>query len=153
MVQDEVHVRDAVLEDCETIASFQERMALATEERRLDPELVRAGVRNALQDPERGSYLVAELDGRIVGSLFLTTEWSDWRNGWFWWIQSVWVDEDCRRRGVYRALHDAVRDRARSRGDVTGIRLYVERNNARAQMTYRSLGMGETAYRLFEEEV
>ena len=148
-----VRVRAGQLDDTETIARFQERMALTTENRRLDAELVRNGIKNAMQDARRGRYLVAEIDQRIVGSLLVTQEWSDWRNGWFYWIQSVWVDEDYRRRGVYRALHEHVRQEAREAAEVCGVRLYVERDNERAQSTYRSLGMVETAYRLYEEEL
>lgn len=143
-------VRDARASDLETIASFQETMALVTEDRRLDPAKIRGGVRAALDDPNRGFYLVAEIDGEVAGSLFVTFEWSDWRNGFFWWIQSVYVDDRFRRRGVYRALHGAVRARGREAG-IVGIRLYVEHENDGAQRTYRAIGMEETPYRMFEE--
>jgi len=126
-------------------------MAKETEGKTLDPEVIRKGVERALADPDRGFYLVADLDGRTVGSLFVTREWSDWRNGWFWWIQSVFIDSEARRKGVYRALHEEVRRQAREAGDVVGIRLYVEKQNERAQLTYQSLGMAETYYLLYEE--
>jgi ribosomal protein S18 acetylase RimI-like enzyme len=148
----EVHIRDAVADDCETIAGFQEAMALETEGKPLGATLIRDGVSNAFADPDKGFYLLAETDGTVAGSLFVTKEWSDWRDGWFWWIQSVFVPTQFRRRGVYRALHQEVRARAKAKGGVIGIRLYVERENDRAQETYRTVGMSATPYLLFEEE-
>ncbi len=148
-----IQIRDGLPNDCERIATFQEAMAQATEDKRLDAEVLRAGVRAALVDPGRGLYLVAERGEDVAGSLLVTHEWSDWRNGWFWWIQSVWVEPQHRGHGVYRALHEAVRARARAAGDVVGIRLYVERDNGGAQRTYAALGMTQTAYRLFEESL
>ena len=109
------------------------------------------GVEAVLSDPGHGFYVVADTGGEIAGSLLVTFEWSDWRNGRFWWIQSVYVRPAYRRRGVYRALHEFVRDRARSTGGVVGLRLYVERENAVAQRTYAALGMDETPYRMYEE--
>jgi ribosomal protein S18 acetylase RimI-like enzyme len=126
-------------------------MARETEQRELDPARLTHGVEQGLADPAKGRYFVAELDGRVAGCLMVTTEWSDWRDGWFWWIQSVYVASDARGRGVYRALHDHVRVAARAAGDVVGLRLYVEKENARAQRTYQQLGMTETGYRLYEE--
>jgi ribosomal protein S18 acetylase RimI-like enzyme len=151
MTEHDPQVRPARADDRETIATFQEAMALATEGKRLDPDVVRRGVGRALADPDRGFYLCATIDGRVVGSLLVTREWSDWRDGWFWWIQSVYVDESVRRRGIYRALHRAVWRLAEQTGDVIGIRLYVEDENTGAQATYRALGMQETSYRLFEQ--
>jgi GNAT superfamily N-acetyltransferase len=148
---DDIAVRAATRADADTLAQFNRAMADETEDKALDPETVRNGVEALFDDPSRGFYLVAEAEGRLVGSLMITTEWSDWRNGRFWWIQSVYVRPDARRRGVYRALHRAVRRRARDRTDVCGLRLYVERGNAAARETYEALGMTETAYRLYEE--
>jgi GNAT superfamily N-acetyltransferase len=144
-------IRPAAAADAETIASFNEAMAVETEGKALDPATIRAGVRALLSRPDLGLYLVAEEDGRIVGQLMITFEWSDWRNGVVWWIQSVYVRPESRGRGVYRALHARVRSRALADGGVRGLRLYVERENAAAQATYRRLGMRETSYRLFEE--
>jgi GNAT superfamily N-acetyltransferase len=93
---------------------------------------------------------VAEVDGRVAGALLLTLEWSDWRDGWFWWIQSVYVVREVRRRGVFRALHAAVLEQARAAGDVVGVRLYVEDRNAIAQRTYAALGMSPAGYRVYE---
>src|SRR5262245_20710416 len=104
----ELTIRRATLDDADTIALFNSRMALETEGNSLDGPTVRAGVRAILADPSKGWYLVAEQGGNIVGQLMLTFEWSDWRNAWFWWIQSVYVREDARRHGVFRALYEHV---------------------------------------------
>ena len=144
-------IRSATPADAETIASFNEAMAVETEGKTLDPATVRAGVRGLFARPEFGFYVVAEDGGRIVGQLMITFEWSDWRNGVFWWIQSVYVRPEFRGRGVYRALHGHVRAMAKAAGSVCGFRLYVEKENAAAQETYRRLGMHETRYVLYEE--
>jgi GNAT superfamily N-acetyltransferase len=102
-------------------------------------------------EPGQAFYLVAERDGATVGSLMITTEWSDWRNADFWWIQSVYVRPGERRAGVYTALHRDVRRRARAAEDVCGLRLYVERDNAAAQAAYEELGMEAPPYRMYEE--
>ena len=146
-----VAVRAADAADGDVIAAFNAAMARETEQRELDRATLTRGVERALADPAKGRYFVAELDGRVAGCLLVTTEWSDWRDGWFWWIQSVYVALDCRGRGVYAALHEHVRAAARAAGDVVGLRLYVEKDNARAQRTYQKLGMTETDYRLYEE--
>jgi GNAT superfamily N-acetyltransferase len=126
-------------------------MAEETEGKALDPETTRRGVRALFDDPSRGFYLVAERGGTVVASLMITTEWSDWRNGQFWWIQSVYVRPSDRRTGVYTALHRAVRRRARNAAEVCGLRLYVERGNTPARDTYEALGMTEASYRMYEE--
>ena len=144
-------IRPAVAADADMLAAFNSAMALETEHKRLLPAVVGAGVRRMLAEPAFGFYLVAEAEGRVIGSLMVTTEWSDWRNGRFWWIQSVYVVPGWRRRGVFRALYGQVRERAAREPDVCGFRLYVERDNANAQATYRSLGMDATDYLLFEE--
>jgi len=150
----QVMVRRAEPADAGVIAEFNLRMAEETENRQLDPAVLGRGVASALRDPALGFYLVAESGGTVVGSLMVTTEWSDWRSGTFWWIQSVYVMPGHRRRGVFRALHEEVRQRAgRSATPVCGIRLYVARNNVTAQKTYAGLGMAETAYKIFEEEL
>ena len=152
-MNEDIEIRPARASDAEALARFQERMALATEEKRLDPETVRAGVRAALADDTLGFYLIAAAGDAIVGGLMVTFEWSDWRHGRFYWIQSVFVRDEYRGRGVYRRLHEAVRDHARAAGDVVGIRLYVEQDNEIARATYSRLGMAETPYRLYEEEL
>jgi ribosomal protein S18 acetylase RimI-like enzyme len=143
-------VRDARPADLDLLTAFNAALAEETEGRRLDGARLRAGVAAVLQDPSRGQYRVAELDGRVVGTLLLTLEWSDWRNGWFWWIQSVYVLPQARRRGVYSALHADVLARAAAAGDVVGVRLYVEHENTGAQRTYERLGMQRSRYVFYE---
>ncbi len=144
-------IRPATAADAETLVHFNREMAEETEGKTLDPETVRNGVQALFDHPSRGFYLVAVREEAIIGSLMVTTEWSDWRNGTFWWIQSVYVGPEARRSGVYTALHRAVRRRARETDDVCGLRLYVERDNAAARETYEALGMTETSYRMYEE--
>jgi len=148
----EVKVRFATLDDLDTLVRFNAAIAQETEGRRLDPERLRQGTRAVLESSERGYYLVAERDAAVVGQLFVTYEWSDWRNGMFWWIQSVYVEPSVRGRGVYRALHEHVLRDARARGDVCGLRLYVEKENEAAQEAYTRLGMTMTPYRVYEQD-
>lgn len=147
----DVTVRTATTEDADLLARFNAAMARETEDKTLDSETVRAGVKGMLDNPSRGFYLVAVRSGTIVGSLMVTTEWSDWRNGVFWWIQSVYVRPEARRTGAYTALHRAVRRRATANDEVCGLRLYVERGNEAACETYEALGMTEASYRMYEE--
>jgi ribosomal protein S18 acetylase RimI-like enzyme len=144
-------IRKAVPADAPVIAHFNTAMALETEGRRLDPMRASAGARRLFEDPSLGFYLVAELEGEIAASLMVTSEWSDWRNAQFWWIQSVYVRPDLRRRGIFRALYDALRKAAQADPGVCGFRLYVDQDNAPAMATYEALGMEATAYRMFEE--
>jgi GNAT superfamily N-acetyltransferase len=143
-------IRRATPEDLATIVAHNRAMAAETEQLDLDSELAEAGARALLEDPSKGFYLLAERDRRPVGQLMITTEWSDWRNGEFWWIQSVYVRPETRRTGVYRALHDQVVTLAQTSGRVCGVRLYVARDNAVARATYGALGMAASHYDLFE---
>ena len=127
-------------------------MAQETEGLDLDADVVRPGVAAVLADDALGFYLVAEVDGQAAGQLMVTYEWSDWRNGLFWWIQSVYVRLEFRRRGVYSALHRQVTQAAQEAGGVCGIRLYVEQDNTIAQQVYESLEMHRTRYQLYEVE-
>ena len=136
-----------------TLVAYQVAMARESEDTGLDIDTLTGGVQAAIDDPEKAIYLVAEIDSMTVGSLMITWEWSDWRNGRFWWIQSVYVEPPHRRKGVYRALHERVRKLAEDDPDACGTRLYVERDNTGAIRTYESMGMFETAYRLFEEPI
>ena len=144
-------IREAGPADCDVLAEFALAMARETEDRGLDAATLRAGVATLLADPALGRTFVVEADGEVVASLMLTTEWSEWRNGLFWWIQSVYVRPAQRGRGHYRRLHEHVRALAAREPGVCGLRLYVERENTGAQATYRALGMVETQYLLFEE--
>jgi ribosomal protein S18 acetylase RimI-like enzyme len=137
--------------DAAVLAEFNAAMALETEGKQLLPEVIGAGVRSLLGRPGSGFYVVAEDDGKVVGSLLITKEWSDWRNGDFWWIQSVYVRPAWRRQGVYKRLYRHVQELASNDPSVCGFRLYVERENRQAQRTYRALGMSETHYLVFEE--
>ncbi len=146
-----MQVRLATLHDAPVLAEFNAAMALETEQKALLPDVIGAGVRSLLGNPAAGFYVVAEKEHRVVGSLMITKEWSDWRNGTFWWIQSVYVRPDVRRQGVYKLLYRHVQELAANDPAVCGFRLYVERENARAQATYQALGMKETRYLVFEE--
>jgi ribosomal protein S18 acetylase RimI-like enzyme len=147
----EPRVRDAMARDRDVLVAFAQAMARETEDRELDPATLRAGVTAFLVDPSRARAFVVESGGEVVATLYLTFEWSDWRNGFFWWIQSVSVRPDQRRHGHYRRLHAHVRTLAAAAGNVCGIRLYVERENHAAQSTYRALGMREAEYQIYEE--
>lgn len=144
-------VREARPDDAAVLVAFNRAMAHETEGKVLDEAVLGRGVRRALQDPSLGRYWVAVDGDDVVGALMLTTEWSDWRDGHFWWIQSVYVRPDRRRQGAYALLHRTVVDAARARGDVVGIRLYVEAGNARAQATYAKLGMKDAGYLVYEQ--
>ena len=143
-------VREGTRQDTDNIVRFQQAMALETEEKVLDEVLLKNGITTIFDSTEKGFYLVAEVDGHLVGILLITYEWSDWRNATFWWIQSVFVDANWRRKGVYRSMHDYLFSVADSREDICGIRLYVERTNTIAQQTYKDLGMAHSHYDLYE---
>ena len=140
-----------MLGDAEELAEFNSNIARETEGVELIPEVIGAGVRAMIDNPQMGFYLVIELDNGIQASLMVTTEWSDWRNGMFWWIQSVYVRPAYRRQGLYRELYARVKEMAEQEPAVCGFRLYVERDNVNAQNTYQSLGMSETDYKMYEE--
>ncbi|MCB9671174.1 MAG: GNAT family N-acetyltransferase [Alphaproteobacteria bacterium] len=144
-----VRVRPATLDDLEGIVRRNLALCDETEDFALDPGVVRSGVARVFAEDVGASYWIAERDGRIAGQLMVTTEWSDWRDRPVWWIQSVYVEPDDRRYGVYRALHDHVLGRARQAG-AAGVRLYVETRNERAQRTYRAVGMDGGHYAVFE---
>ena len=127
-------------------------MALETEHLSLDFDRLRDGVHGVFEDPARGIYFVATIGPHRAGMLMLTYEWSDWRNGVFWWIQSVFVEPEFRSQGVFKALYRHVEELAKSTQGVAGLRLYVDKNNSRAQDTYQKVGMKRTAYQLFEAD-
>ena len=146
-----MNIRRAKLEDAMALAEINIKTALETEAIELIPEVIGAGVKTMINNPQMGFYLVAEDDSGIQASLMITTEWSDWRNGLFWWIQSVYVNQAYRRQGLYRKLYQKAKELAEAESHVCGFRLYVEHDNTIAQKTYRSLNMKETSYKLFEE--
>ncbi len=150
---DPILVRPANPSDLKALVEFNSAMALETEGKNLDPDPLHAGVAAVLEDGLKGFYLVAECQGNPVGQLLVTSEWSDWRNAYFWWIQSVYVMPEHRRRGVYRALDQQVRAQAKLRGNVCGVRLYVDRRNHGAQKVYSSLGMVPSHYDMYEVEI
>ena len=143
-------IRAARIDDAAFLAAGNIAMALESEQKQLDPATVTRGVRAVLDDSGKGRYFIAERDGRRVGQLMITYEWSDWRNGNFWWIQSVYVLPGARRLGVFRKLFDHVEQLAKADATVCGIRLYVERENARAQATYRHCGLEDAGYVVME---
>jgi GNAT superfamily N-acetyltransferase len=143
-------IRDAELADASVIADFNVRLAWESEGKQLDPAVINRGVRLALGKPEMCRYFLAELDGRIVGQTMITYEWSDWRAGVFWWIQSVYVVAEHRRRGVFSSLFGHIRELARNNPDVCGLRLYVEEHNVVALDTYRRLGLIPSGHLLYE---
>ena len=143
-------VRRAEMRDGPTLARFNVAMARETEGKTLKSETVEAGVEALLYRPELGFYLVAEARDRLAAALMITTEWSDWRAGLFWWIQSVYVHPPFRRQGAFTALYEDVHARATEASDVCGLRLYVDRTNEVARRTYEALGMAETPYRFYE---
>jgi ribosomal protein S18 acetylase RimI-like enzyme len=145
-----VLVRRGTPADVPVIVEFNRRLAEETENKTLDPEVLTRGVLATMTDPHKGPYFVAEEAGEVLGQLQITFEWSDWRNGWMWWIQGVYVRADARRRGILRALYDHVYQAARADPEVIALRLYVERDNHRAQQTYERLGMARTGYLVFE---
>jgi ribosomal protein S18 acetylase RimI-like enzyme len=147
---DAVAIRPATPADAPALADFQLRLARESEGLELDPEVLRAGVRGVFADPARGRYWVAEAEGRVVGCLLTTYEWSDWRAGTIVWVQSVYVVPEARRRGIYRRLYERLRRDVEASPDLKGIRLYVDRTNTPAQRTYERLGMSRAHYELYE---
>ena len=143
-------IRVATVDDLQTIADFNVRLAEETEDTALDRETVLQGVRSLLADRTRGSYYVA-CTSEIVGQIMHTREWSDWRNGDIWWIQSVYVQPDYRRQGVFRSLYGHLKTLAESDPDVVGLRLYVEQENQAARATYAGLGMRQVRYLFMQD--
>jgi len=147
-----VRVRDASPADHATIVEFNRVLAAETESVELDPERLSAGVRALFEDPARGRYFIAERDGGVVGQTMITYEWSDWRCGNLWWIQSVYVVPPQRGSGVFRALFSHIRALAETDPQVVGLRLYVDRDNAAARAVYQRLGMHLARYDMLERD-
>jgi ribosomal protein S18 acetylase RimI-like enzyme len=145
-----VRIRRAALPDAKIIANFNSAMAKETEHLTLDRKRLLRGVKVLLEDPSKGYYILAEVDGRIAGQLMITYEWSDWRAAMFWWIQSVYVEPEFRGTGIFSQLFRYVERGAQKKKSVCGIRLYVEHDNARAKRTYEHLGMKQANYGMYE---
>jgi GNAT superfamily N-acetyltransferase len=148
-----LHIRPARAEDADLLARWAQAMALETENKILPDAEVRPGIARGIADPTLARYFVAERDGVPAGTLMFTFEWSDWRNGLWWWIQSVYVPPEFRRQGIYRALYAHVRALAQADAGVCGIRLYVEKDNRSARSTYEALGMQDAHYRIYEQDI
>ncbi len=147
----QINVRPAKLNDAETVTEFNLLLALESEGKALDRDLLAAGVAAGIADANKIRYFIAERDGSPGGQMAITLEWSDWRNGWFWWFQSVFVRPEARQQGVFRSLFDHVQHAAQDDPDVIGLRLYVEETNLAAQETYSRLGMSNTGYFVLEK--
>jgi GNAT superfamily N-acetyltransferase len=143
-------IRKASNNDINTIVTFNYLMAKETETILLDKNIVKLGVKSVITDPSKAQYWIAENNNKIIGQLMVTYEWSDWRNGDMWWISSVYVTENFRRRGVFSALYKHIEHMAKENPGCCGIRLYIEKHNKRAQKTYLSLGMNDAGYDVME---
>ncbi len=147
-----MEIRIANIEDTQNLVEFNQAMALETEGKRLKTEILQSGVESVFSDEKKGFYVVAENEkGKIVGGLMVTFEWSDWRDKWFWWIQSVYILPEARGKKIYSRLYDFVKEKAKTRGDVCGFRLYVEKENVNAQKVYEKCGMESSHYLMYEE--
>lgn len=144
-----IQIRDATINDAEKIAQFQIDMALETEDKKLDPATVLSAVRSVFTDPQKGVYFVGDDNGKVVSSLMITYEWSDWRNSNLWWIQSVFVDVEFRGQGIFKSMYQRVIELAKE-NNVMFVRLYVETDNERAQKVYTSLGMKRMPYYMYD---
>lgn len=146
-----ISIRSAAIEDAATIALFNTEMAYETERVILNKEILLRGVEAIIRDPLKGLYFLAVMDGAVVGQTLVTYEWSDWRNGLWWWIQSVYVQPGYRKQGIYRSLHHHIEQEAHKAGCI-GLRLYVEKENNTAQSAYVNMGMKESPYLIFEQK-
>ncbi len=144
-----ITIRKAKPSDAASIIDFQQKMAWETEQMVLTDEIVTKGVENLFMEPSRGEYYVAESGDKVVASLLITYEWSDWRNKNVWWFQSVYVLPSFRRKGIFRSMYSYIKEEA-EKEDAAGLRLYVETKNFAAQKTYESLGMRSEHYRMYE---
>jgi GNAT superfamily N-acetyltransferase len=149
-MKDPITIRNATRDDVAFLRDCNLAMAWESEKKRLDGDVLTRGIVAVFDHPERGFYIVAEREGALVGSLLITHEWSDWRNGGWWWIQSVYVVPEARRAGVFTAMYREIESRGRASAGVIGLRLYVEKQNAGAQATYAALGMEPAYYSLYQ---
>jgi GNAT superfamily N-acetyltransferase len=145
--------RHAAASDAITIADFNASMAKETENLELDRDRLQKGTEALIADSSKGMYYLAEADGKVVGQLMITYEWSDWRNATFWWIQSVYVHPEYRNLGIFRSLYRYVESLAQKHGDICGLRLYVDQSNNHAQQTYEALGMKRSHYQMMDVDI
>ncbi len=145
-----IEVRRATTADLDAVCEFNRLLALESEGKVLDGPTLRSGVQAALADPAKGVYFLALKERELLGQIGLTYEWSDWRHGWFWWLQSVYVRPESRRSGVFRTIFEHIRAAAHADPQVIGLRLYVENDNTAAHATYQGLGLHWTTYRVME---
>lgn len=150
-MNEQITIRIASSSDIDSLIAFNQAMALETEGKKLDAKILSAGVGAVFADEKKGFYVVAESENKIVGGLMITFEWSDWRNAWFWWIQSVYILPEARGKRVYSLLYDFVRARAVAEGNVCGFRLYVETENGHARAVYEKVGMESSHYLMYEQ--
>ncbi len=148
-----MNIRIATTNDIDSQVEFNKAMALETEGKRLDTDIVRTAVESIFEDKAKGFYVVAEEDGELAGSLLVTYEWCDWRNAWWWWVQSVYIRPEARGKRIYSQLYDFVKANAVEAGNVYGIRLYVENENTHAQRVYERLGMQQSPYIMYDEVI
>jgi GNAT superfamily N-acetyltransferase len=148
-----MNIRIAAPDDVDALVEFNQAMALETEGQYLDGNILQSGVEAVFGDERKGFYVVAEDNGVITGGLLVTSEWSDWRNAWFWWIQSVYIRPEARGQKIYSRLYEFVKTKAADAGNVCGFRLYVENDNYHAQRVYEKVGMAASHYLMYEENV
>jgi len=148
-----MNIRTATVEDADSLVEFNQAMALETEGKQLVDDVLRRGVEAVFDDEKKGFYVVADDGDTIIGGLMITYEWSDWRNAWFWWIQSVYILPEARRQSIYTRLYDFVKAKAAEAGNVCGFRLYVETENDNAQKVYEKVGMNASHYLMYEENI
>jgi len=143
-------IREATINDSEAIINFQIAMALETEHLKLDVSTVKKGVRNVFSDFAKGKYFVGEVDGHVVASLMITYEWSDWRNGYVWWIQSVYIEPKFRGLKIFKKMYMYLKEVVKNDDTLIGIRLYVDKTNINAQKVYKKIGMNSEHYQMYE---
>ncbi|HYG04417.1 MAG TPA: GNAT family N-acetyltransferase [Chryseosolibacter sp.] len=144
-----ITIRKATVEDISTLVDFQVRLALETENLQLDVKILTKGIQSLLSDPSKGFYNIAVDNNHIVGCHMITYEWSDWRNGMIWWLQSVYVVDAYRKKGVFKLMFEHISQQAKNSG-IAGLRLYVDKTNTRAQKVYESMGMNGEHYSVYE---
>lgn len=145
-------IRRANIQDLETIVKFNYNLAKETEDKELEIDILTKGVESILLDETKGKYYVYTVEDKVVGQIMHTYEWSDWRNGTFLWIQSVYVDMEHRKNGIFKALYNHIKEIAQKDNNIVGLRLYVEKENKAAKNTYKALGMDECEYHMYEYE-